>query len=565
MDRTSKKLPKGLIQKIRKALPYTSLMERVLLILLGILITITTIVMLWRINERFLVTVPAHGGVLTEGIIGTPRFINPVLALTEADKDLTSLIYSGLLKITPEGLEPDLAERFTISEDGTLYTFYIRDDAVFHDGEKVTSEDVLYTIEMINDPLVKSPRESSWNDVLVSIVDEKTVQFILNEPFTPFIENLTIGILPEHVWNDLSPEQFSLSRNNIEPVGSGPYKISIIREDKSGIPTEYTLSSFKDHVSGEPFISEIITKFYTSEEKLLEAKEKQEIDSAHGISPALLSKEDTEKLRIETVTLPRIFGVFFNQGKNSIFTNDEVREALSVAIDRQVLIERILQGFGVPLNGPTPDDIEIERTENSIAKAQEILEENEWEQNEDGIYENEDEILRFTLTTTDIPELKQAAELMRDTWRLVGIEVEVEIFDPTALNQNVIRPREYEALLFGEVIGRSRDLYPFWHSSGRNDPGLNIALYTNSKVDKLLETMRTTTNGEEWLTSYNDIREEIILDVPAVFLYAPHLIYILPEKIENFSFPDISLASERFATISTWYIHTQRVWGIFAD
>lgn len=538
-------------------------MERVILLGCGILIVITTFIMLWQINERFLVTVPAHGGDITEGIIGTPRFINPILALTDADKDLSALVYSGLMKVSTRGLVPDIAERFEVSEDGTQYTFYLKKDLTFHDGEAVTSEDVIYTIDAIKDPLIKSPRESSFIDVTVFAPDEYTVIFTLEKPHTPFLENATIGILPKHIWSTLSPEQFSLSRNNIEPIGSGPYQITDVEEDRSGIPERYTLKAFPEYALGEPYITDLHIRFFPNEKSLLESIERRTIDSAHGISPESIHTLETQDLDIESHVLPRVFGVFFNQNQNDLFSYTEVREALSLAIDRDVLIESVLYGFGEPLNGPTPDDVVRERPTDGIQKAKALLEEEGWELNEEGLYTLDGDVLMFTITTTDIPELRHTAQMLSDTWRLIGADVDIDIFDTTALNQNVIRPRSYEALLFGEVIGRSRDLYPFWHSSGRNDPGLNIALYTNNRVDNLLEEMRETTDFLQWQRAYEEVRTEIITDNPALFLYAPKLIYIVPQSIQNFTFGDIGVASDRFATIHTWYTNTQRVWKIF--
>ncbi|PIR37966.1 MAG: hypothetical protein COV34_02670 [Candidatus Zambryskibacteria bacterium CG10_big_fil_rev_8_21_14_0_10_42_12] len=556
----------GTLGKLHEALPYTSLMERILLFLFAVALIGATLLMLWRINENFLVTVPADGGSLVEGIVGTPRFVNPVLALTDADKDLSMLVYSGLMRPSVDGLTFDLAENYDISEDGLTYTFHIKDNITFHNGDSVTAEDVAYTISMIQDPLVKSPQRSNWEGVKVSIVDQYTISFTLKESYSSFLENTTLGILPKSVWKDLSPEQFSLSEQNVNPIGSGPYKIASIDKDKDGFPKTYILKPFTSYALGAPHISRITTHFFVNQTELIEALKRKEIDSASAITPSHIKDLSEGQFHFETVVLPRVFAIFFNQNKQPVFANTEVREALNTAVNRDILIETVLGGFGEALDGPSPDDVQTYDTEEDpILIAQTILEENDWEKDESGIYKNGSETLAFTITTADVPELKAAAEHVQSVWRLVGADVKVEVYDTTALNQNVIRPREFDALLFGEVVGRDRDLYPFWHSSGRNDPGLNVALYTNGAVDKLLESMRKTTDPVTWQTDYEAVREEIKSDFPAVFLYAPKLIYITPDFVNNFSFADIGIASERFSTIHEWYIDTQRVWNIFAQ
>lgn len=540
-------------------------MERVLLIACGIIVVVSTAIMLWRINENFLVSVPAEGGSLTEGIVGTPRFINPVLALTEADKDLTSLVYTGLMRPSTDGLTLDLASDYQVSEDGLTYTFHIKKDATFHDGKPLTAEDVLYTVEMVQDPMVKSPHISNWEGIKVSLIDIRTISFTLPQPYSSFLENTTLGILPKHIWGNLSPEEFTLSNKNITPIGAGPYKIASINKDKDGFPRSYVLKPFKDYTLGAPYIAEITTKFFANQNELITAIENKQIQAASGITPSHLKTLGHTNINFETVTLPRVFAIFFNQNHQAIFTHAEVREALSKAVDKDILIATVLEGFADPLDGPAPDDVQLETTEtDSVLTAQNILEEQGWQKNENDIYEKKSETLTFTITTADVPELKAAAEYVRDTWRLVGADVKIEVYDTTALNQNVIRPRAYDALLFGEVVGRDRDLYPFWHSSGRNDPGLNVALYTNGSVDKLLDSIRKTIDPVTWELDYETVREQIKNDYPAVFLYAPKLIYVIPEFIHNFSFPHISIASERFGTINEWYIDTQRVWKIFA-
>lgn len=534
--------------------------------------------MLWKVNTSFMVKVPAHGGELTEGIIGSPRFINPLLAIGDADKDLSTLIYSGLMRATPEGLIPDLAESYTISEDGLTYDFILREDAMFQDGEKVTSDDIEFTITKALDPALKSPKRGNWDGITVQKVSDREIRFILKQPYGPFLENTVLGILPKHIWKDATADQFSFSEYNINPIGSGPYKVKSVDRNSSGVPTKYTLKSFSKFTLGEPYIKTLSIQFYSSEEALREAFTKGDIESAYGFSAQSIHELATNEIRIEESVLPRVFGVFLNQNQATVFAHKEVREALNASIDRNSIVANVLFGYGTSINNPIPpkDSVSIPDTRTEDERLQEastILGKAGWTKNtESGIWELVDKktkkvtsTLSFSLSTGDATELKAAAEEIQGDWEKLGAKINLQIFETGDLNQNIIRPRKYDALLFGEIVGRDLDLYPFWHSSQRNDPGLNIALYVNSTADKLLEEARATSDFTRRDTLYTSFAAEVAKDVPVIFTYSPSFLYILKPTVEGFSLGLITNPSERFGNIYKWYIETDNVWSIFTQ
>ena len=527
--------------------------------------------LVFNANTNWQVEVPTHGGTLREGIVGTPRFINPVLAISDADRDLTSLVYAGLTKASPEGeYIPDLAESYRISEDGTIYTFTLKDNLTFHDGEPVTTEDVAFTIQMAQDPLLKSPKRVNWDGVAVNVLSDKEIQFILSDPFVPFIENTTLGILPEHIWNNITTDQFQFSQFNIDPIGPGPYKISSIRYNSGGFPIYYELSPFKDYALGESYIDRIIIRLYQNDTELVKAFNENNVDAISGFS-----KEEFESLNLSEsdeiikTSLPRIFGLFFNQNENPVLLNKEVREALNVAVDRQDIVDKVFGEFAESTDSPIPNFLEAEAT-TSPELARKTLEGAGWSINEEtSIYERETddgiERLSFTISTSNIPELVETAELLQEQWRNIGAEVQVKTFETSDLNQNVIRPRDFEILLFGLVLGRNTDLHPFWHSSNRNDPGLNIAQYTNITVDKIVDDVRVTTDSAQRQDLFSSFIKELKKDMPAVFVYSPLFTYVLPEKVHYTSIGNVVLPSDRFNSVHQWYIETYKVWKIFID
>ncbi len=547
---------------LREGLANLSFLERLLLGALTLVLAGSTVGMLLSIRSVFLRSIPASGGHLTEGLIGTPRFINPVIARSNADKDLIELLYSGLMRPAPDGtLIPDLAEGYTVSTDGTLYTFTIRDDARFHDGMPVTADDVAYTITSIQNPLLGSPLIRAWEGITVHVEDTRTISFKLPKPYAQFIDNLTIGILPHHLWADANEETFSMWKYNSEPVGSGPFMLDSIERDDSGVPVAYVLTRFPGFVLGEPFIDRITMRMYGNERDLIRAFEKGTIDALHDIDPASVEGLTQDTGHVLAFPLPRVFALFFNQNHNQLFAEHTVREALSVAVDPQKIIDEVLHGYGTALAGPLPPPLtsETDSTVHTIDAARTILEDDGWQRGDDGIYVKGKQRLSFTITTASTPELKETAEILARIYQTLGAEVDVEVFDLGVLHQDVIRPRSYDALLFGQVVGRNGDLYPFWHSSQRNDPGLNISLYTNRDADDILSDIRTTLDDEKKSELYAKLGDVIRADYPAVFLYAPHFVYVVPETLKGLASGPIDEGFERFMNVYQWHFGTRNV------
>lgn len=564
---------------IKKAIRSFTLAEKTVFYLFVAIFIISGLLLASDVNKEFLVEVPLRGGNLVEGVVGNPRFINPVLAMSEADRDLTTLVYSGLVRKNSNGeIVNDLAEDVSISTDSLTYTVRLRPDAVFHDNEPVTSDDVEFTIKKILNPALRSPLFGNWSSVAIHKIDEHTISFTLKKPYAPFMEILTVGILPKHIWNNVSDDEFYFSQFNSLPIGSGPYKIDVVERNSGGIPDYYDLTPFEKAVGGVPFIEHLVFRFYPNENGLLDAYDSGEIESMGGISPQnaiALKKSGGE---VVAAPLPRVFGVFFNQNQSGVLLNKEVRRALDLATPKESIVENVLLGYATPIDGPLPAGVypwtsrraTTTDYEERFAMAQNILSNAGWERNpESGILEKKSRTgtltLSFSISTGNAPELKAVAAELAEAWQKLGASVDVLLFETGDLNQNVIRPRRFDALLFGEMVGRDVDMYPFWHSSERNDPGLNIALYANSSVDKKLENIRTTVDPVQKEALLHEFDEEIRSDIPAVFLYTPSFLYTIPDKIHALSLGNIATPKDRFQDIRDWYIETNKVWKIFVE
>ncbi|MBI2100391.1 MAG: hypothetical protein HYT48_03595 [Candidatus Vogelbacteria bacterium] len=526
------------------------------------------------VSQLLTIEVPARGGAVAEGIVGAPRFINPLLASSDTDRDLTAIIYSGLMRITSDGTpKPDLAESYTVSPDGLTYTFVLKHGLRWHDGEPLIADDVSFTIEGAQDPLLKSAKRAAWDGVKVIKQDDRTIIFNLKQAYPSFLENATMGILPKHIWSQVETETFPLSKFNLESIGSGPYQISGIKKNKLGIPEYYDLTAFSNFALGQPKIKKWRLNFYPNEAELVAAYRHGDIQSLSAISAESAAALEAGGARFIKSPLPKIFAVFLNQNRAPVLANKEVRQALDLAVDKNVIITTVLHGYGSITRGPLPSIAANTATSTSgIESAKNVLTKNGWVWNEvkkqweKKITKGKTTstiILALSLATSNTPELEQTASLIKNDWEKLGAKVDLKIYEVGDLNQNIIRPRQYDALFFGEILGRRLDLFPFWHSSQRLDPGLNIALYANTNADKLLEETRALSNPAKIAAGNERLQTIIAGDLPAIFIYSPYFLYAIPAAMKNVALVPITTASDRFATMNEWYLTTDRVWPLF--
>ena len=570
-----------LSQKAERLIERSSVTEKVILSVLVATLLGSTGVLLARLHSHIIVFTPSAGGTITEGIVGSPQFINPVLASSEADRTLTSLVYAGLLKRTADGKYVyDLAHSLDISKNGTVYTLTIKNDARFHDGEPVTARDVVYTVRQAKNAQLRSPIRGNWAGVTVTAKDTRTVQFTLSEPYAPFLQHLTMGILPAHIWKPLETSQFSSSpHNHFSPIGAGPYQVTDVEQDQETGLSTYTLTPFSNYVLGEPYIRTLTVRSFASNNALLAALKDNRIDNAPGIPSSAAPSVPNAQTRLETAHLPRTFAVFFNQNKQEIFTSEALREALALVTDKRAIVEQVLHGYGSVINSPAPagtlattsssrvvQDLTTtfdhipDTSSSTLQRASSTLSNAGWTLNDKGIRTKDGTSLSFSLATSDTSDLVQTARMLKDQWDQLGIELSLEVYSSSNLNQDVIRPRKYEALLFGEIIGRGNDFYPFWHSSQQNDPGLNVAQYANVETDELLEEARKTTDPNNQLTHYREFAQRVANDNPAVFLYTPQFIYAVSRDLSGVHLGNVTQPAERFHNAHDWYMDTSWHW-----
>lgn len=529
-----------------------------------------------KIYFRLTLPVPAVGGSYTEGILGGPRVINPIFASRDPERDLSRLIFSGLLKYDGAGsLKSDLAEKYEISEDGKIYTLALRKNILWHDKTPFTAEDVAFTIQTIQNTQYKSPLRANWQGVNVEILDPHTVRFILRAPYAPFIENLTVGIIPKHIWSAVAPEQALLHEQVLKPIGTGPYQYDEIRQEKDGAIPWYRVRRNDHYYQEGPYLASITFTFYHNEDDMFAAIRTGKIDGYGPVSEkfsAHINKNTTTQLAIE---MPRIFGIFFNDQKNALFLDHAVRQAFDAALNREEIAKNVLSGGAVPFAYPLPAFLNLHEKNvpdgaYSLEKAKSVLLQAGWrDSNGNGILDKkirrakntpaEQTELAFLLKTSDWTDLSRTAEIIKEELRQIGINITIETLPFPELEANVIRPRDFEILLFGQIYGYEPDPFAFWHSSQLKDPGLNVALYASKKADRVLEEARKTGDSAERREQFQKFETILMNDIPAVFLYSQTFRYLLPADLWGVALKEISLPQDRFNEVNKWFRKTKRV------
>jgi peptide/nickel transport system substrate-binding protein len=335
------------------------------------------------IVRKYRLEVPAVGGKYTEAVVGSPQLVNPIFSsLNDVDVDITRLVFTGLMKYNQDQeLVPDLAESFELSEDKKTYIFKLRRDVVWHDGTEFTARDVVFTIATIQDPLVNSPLFVSFQGVGVEALDNYTVQFELKESFAAFASVLTVGILPEHAWFDVLPERLRLHRQNIQPVGTGPFRFKKLTKDDTGFIFSYQLERNENFYDQPPYIEDFVFQFFGEFEGpsgAIAALRGGQVDGLSFVPHDLREKVKRKHINLHTLQLPQYTALFYNQKEQAILKEDSVRSALALAIDKDRILREALIDEGQIIHSPilpgSPGYLpELEKIPYDVGAANELL------------------------------------------------------------------------------------------------------------------------------------------------------------------------------------------------
>jgi peptide/nickel transport system substrate-binding protein len=514
--------------------------------------------------------VPTVGGEYTEGVIGYPHYINPLYASgSDVDASLSHLVYAGLMRFDPqEGLVPDLAESYQISEDETEYTFVLREGLTWHDNEPVTSEDVVFTVHAIQNPEYRSPLIGTLSGIGVEAVDHRTIKFVLTEPFAPFLATMTVGLLPTHIWQNIPAANAQLTQLNLKPIGSGPYAFEKLTKDNNGNLRSMDFATNTDYHRGTPYIERLTFKFFLDANELTQALRNHNIEGAAGLPYEEVSNfADDRSINLLRPNTREYMSALFNLKSSGAVSELKVRQALELATDRQGLVNTVQAGKATAITNPLVSGIPgyeslavIPAADTAAATA--LLEEAGWKIPEGGAARSKnDKTLNVPITVLDTPELIAVAEELERQWETLGVAVNIIPVSSISLQNDVLKNRAFDVLVSGELYGLFPDPYAFWHSSQVPYPGLNVTQLVNKDVDEAIATIRATADQNARTQAFIEFAEAVTANTPAVFLYQPTYPYALPSGIQDVDLPAIAAPADRFADIHEWYLKTKPVFG----
>lgn len=500
---------------------------------------------------------PDFGGTYTEGVVGKINQLNPLFVKGgETNGDIGSLIFSGLTKLDGNRKPmPDIASFWKVSQGGTVYTFYLKPNIFWQDGQLLTADDVVFTFEKIQDPDTQSPFYSLWNDVKVERVDKNIVRFTLPNPYSPFLTLTSQGIVPKHILENIPSSNLAVTKFNTQPVGTGPFRFQFLKETKQN--QELDLEANPMFYPQKPYLEKVIFKTYQSEDELWNAYVKKEIDGVGGISPEKI--QDLKNINYFEFFLPRYIALFFNQ-KNAVLKDQEIRKALSLAVDKDGIVKDV--SGSIKVSGPLPPGYlghKSYKDKPNLKKAKEILEFLGWKLGKEGAREKSGKKLKLTLVAPESKELQKVAFTIKSQLEQLGILIDLKVIPSQNFSSDYLRPRNYDLLLFGQSLGPDPDVFNFWHSTQKDDPGLNFSYFDDKAVDNYLESGRSTSNLKERIENYQKFQDTLKEKIPAVFLYNPVYVYITPAGIRNIKIPKMVDSSNRFYNINEWYIEEKAV------
>ncbi|TSC66402.1 MAG: Uncharacterized protein G01um101477_104 [Candidatus Doudnabacteria bacterium Gr01-1014_77] len=542
--------------------------EKIWVISLLALIIIDVLLLSIGFYSTNTVVVPANGGSYSEGMVGEPRFINPLLAQTQTDKDLTRLVFAGLYKYDNQGnIVPDLAaENFKLSDDQKQYTVSLKPNLKWQDGHTISSDDVIFTIQTIQNPDYKSPMHSLWSSIVAEKIDNLTIKFTNKNVSAPFVTNLTLGILPKHIWQNVPPQNFYIAKYNLEPVGNGPYFVKEINKLPNGTVRSILLESYSNYANGKAYIDEISLKFYLTNQDMISGLHTKEVDSI-GFIPfdkKIFVDPKNTKLNILQIPVFQYQALFFNLSKNKALGSHAVREAMAKSINRESFISDVYSGMALPAYTPIlPEQIGYDQNvtlKNSfdLEAANAILEKDGWKKDSSGMRFKGKDALQFTITTNDFSLNVKSAEALKEQWAKIGFSININVVASAEFEKNYLRTRNFEGLLFAESSGYDPDPFIFWHSSQSNNPGVNLSQYKNLTIDKIITDARTTFNGSARDTLYKQFQDIFSYDLPAIILDQSVFVYEMRPDVKGINIKVLANPEDRFYDVNHWYLETGR-------
>lgn len=510
---------------------------------------------------------PLAGGAYREAVVGLPQQPIPLLNDPVADpvgRDLIALLFDGLVRVGADGLlEPALAARYEVDSSGTTYLFELRRDAVWHDGQPVTADDVVFTMRAMQ--ILERPGEpllaAAWAEALVDRIDDYTVRVTLPTPYAPFLSAARVPILPAHLLAGTPPDQWGTTPFAGQLVGTGPYRLGELRDDGA------VLAANEAYFGGRPYIDQLELRFIATPAAAQAALSRGDV-TAFG-APASLDMAGLDlpaTLQGRTMPLDGYATISFNL-RDGPLDQLPLRQALAHGLNKDALIEGALRGMAGPINTPilpgswayTP---ELPWYEADQARAATILSELGYEAGQDGVLRRDGQALAFELLVDgDEAHGAAAAEVARQ-WRALGLAVEVVTLGGPELQQRLAAGEFVAALHSWSRLGPDPDPFLFWHSQG----GLNYGGLADEQIDELLVAGRAASELDARSADYASFQRRWVELAPAIMLYQPLYSFAAATELGGTSLDDPNSAisrllfgaEDRYRAVTRWYTNSYR-------
>ncbi len=537
------------------------------MVLVGVLILAAAIQFIWFQNS-YTKEAYVDGGTYSEAVLGPVDSLNPLFAKSSAEKSASRLMFSSLYRYDKTGkLNYDAAEKVEVNDAETVYTVKLRDDVYWHDGQKLTADDVVFTVNLMKNPDVRTVI-SGWSNFKVDKVDNITVRFELPAAYAPFASSLTFPIVPKHILGGVNVATIRESEFSRNPIGTGPFKFRFTQDiDLLNNRKTVYLSSNQDYFKGSPKLDKFQLNVYGKEEDILQALKIGEVNAASDIQSESIGDINSARYDIEHSSVNN--GVFALMNMDNETLSDlKVRQALRYSLDINELRKNLsgdLDSLSTPIlpsqvntNLPSVPSVDVE-------KARVLLNEAGWTPGDSGVRQKDGKELRLEVVGVKGGQIEKTVEFLSAKWKAVGVAVDVNIVDPVAngddLVSKILRPRNFAILVHDFEIGGDPDVFAFWHSSQANQNGLNFSNYKSTLADDALISARGKRDLVNRAERYKAFTQKWIDDIPAIGLYRSNVYYVHTPGTKTYDRENqLVSAVDRYADVQYWAVNKTRVY-----
>ena len=491
---------------------------------------------------------PVYGGNLVIGVFGEPVIINPVYLQDVPSFDITSLVFAGLMTANQDlEMIPRIAvDQPVVSDDGLVWTFHIHDNVFFHDGERLTAHDVAFTFNIFIHPDYTGPRSGDFLTMAsVVALDDLTVQFTLTEPDARFATRMGYGILPQHILGNIAVADLgNYTVFNIDkPVGAGPFKFVSWSPGQNIV-----LQAHEDYFKGRPYLDRITLRIASDSNALVLLMERAEIHQFHWVPAGEVAGLAGIPHVNMISTLPLAYEYLSYNLRNPLFQDKRVRQALTHAIDRQEIVDTLMEGHAEvahtalsPVSWAYSD--EVPRFDFDPERALELLAEAGWTRGSDGFLQKDGQRFSFEILSNDgNTRRRDLGVIVQQMLGKIGIQVNPRQMEWGAFLERISAPNfNFDVFISGWSLGLDPDPSPFFHSR-ESAQGLNRGAYSNPTVDAILDASIAIMDRAERTAALAEGFALIAEDQPYIFMWYPLQFVALHERVNGFvQHPNINM------------------------